>query len=195
MINVPDKRMRRTKMLFHEALLALLQEKNFEAISISEIVRKAGVNRGTFYFHYQQKEELLEEMVSTMLAKMIAAYRKPHRSYQEMTITEISTYPLFEHFMENKLFYQTLLNSSFPINLHERMLQTMEHHYHQDIDFYLPAISKEMNLDLFCSYRVHGLIGFILNWIKNDFDHPIEYMAEQLVKIVTINTQKVYIKR
>jgi AcrR family transcriptional regulator len=195
MQNVTDKRMKRTKIMFHQALLELLQEKSFESISISEIVRKTGVNRGTFYFHYEQKDDLLEEIVKTVLTQMVVAYRKPHKSYQEMTITEISTYPLFEHFIENKLFYQTMLSSSVPIHLHERMLQTMEHHYHQDIDFFLPSISKDVNQDLFCSYRVHGLIGFILNWIKNDFDHPIEYMAEQLVKIVSINTQKIYIKR
>lgn len=195
MKNVHDKRMRRTKKIFHQAMLTLLQEKDFASISISEIVRKAEVNRGTFYFHYEQKEDLLEEMVEDILSKMISAYRQPHISYQEMTITEIYTYPLFEHFIEHKRFYQTFLSNRVPIPLHERMLQKMEQHYHQDIDFFLPSIADDVNQELFCSYRVHGLIGFILNWIKNDFDHPIEYMAEQLVKIVTINTKKIYIKR
>ncbi|SOC43121.1 TetR/AcrR family transcriptional regulator [Ureibacillus acetophenoni] len=193
MKNVSDKRMRRTKTLFHETLLALLQEKEFSSISISEIVRKADVNRSTFYFHYEKKEDLLEELVQTTLEKMIIAFRKPHISYQEMYITEISTIPLFEHFLENKVFYKTMLSNSVPIHLQDRMIEVMENHY-QLIDFYIPQQRDDIDYQLFISYRVHGLIGFIINWIKNGFHYSVEFMSEQLVKIVTTNTQKLYIK-
>lgn len=195
MKNVSDKRMKRTKSIFHETLLLLLQEKEFSSISISEIVRTADVNRSTFYFHYEQKEDLLEEMVNTTLEKMIVAFRKPHISYQVMNITEISTIPLFEHFTENKVFYKTMLSSRVPIHLQDRMIDVMENHYQLDIDFYLPQLREDIDYQLFISYRVHGLIGFIVNWIKHDFKYPLEFMSEQLVKIVTLNTQKLYIKR
>lgn len=195
MKNVSDKRMRRTKILFHQTLLTLLQEKDFTSITISEIVKNADVNRGTFYFHYEKKEDLLEEMVQMTLAKMVVAYRKPHISYQEMNITEISTIPLFEHFIEYKIFYKTMLSSRVPIHLQDHMIEVMEHHYHIDLDFHLPQLEEDLNYQLFTSYRVHGLIGFIVNWIKHDFEYPVEFMAQQLVKIVTLNTQKIYIKR
>lgn len=185
--------MKRTKKLFHEALLSLLQEKEFEVISISEIVKKADVNRGTFYHHYKDKVELLEEMVEVTLSKMVKAYRKPHKSYQQMNITEISTIPLFEHFIQYKTFYKTMLTNQIPINIAEQMINTMEQHYFDDIEFKL-SNQNEVDFNLFCSYRVHGLIGFILNWIKRDFHYPAEFMAEQLVKIVTLNTERIYIK-
>ncbi|RKJ05500.1 hypothetical protein D7X33_51070 [Butyricicoccus sp. 1XD8-22] len=134
-------------------------------------------------------------MVQVTLREMIIAFRKPHISYQEMNITEISTIPLFEHFVENKIFYKTMLSSSVPIHLQDRMIEVMLNHYELDIDFYLPQLHDDVNYQLFTSYRVHGLIGFIVNWIKHDFKYPVEFMAEQLVKIVTLNTQKLYIKR
>lgn len=190
---VLDKRMKRTKKLFHEALLLLLQEKEFVDISISEIVRKADVNRGTFYHHYKDKVDLLDEMVCFTLSNMIKAYRKPHKVYQQMNITEISTIPFFEHFVEHKVFYKTLLNKRVPINLAERMIIVMERYYLEGIDFSLPN-EHDVDYRLFCSYRVHGLIGFILNWIQRDFHYPVEFMAKQLVKIVTLNTERVYIK-
>lgn len=191
---INDKRMKRTKLLFHNALLFLLQEKTFEEISISDIVRKAEVNRGTFYYHYEQKEDLLEEMVNTVINKMVVAFRKPFKPYQKMDINEISIIPLFEHFLENRVFYTTMLSNRVPIHLDERLLQTMEKNYFHNLEFFFPPHEKDVNKELFYSYKVHGLIGFILNWIKNDFQYPITYMAEQLVNIVTINTQTVYIK-
>ncbi|MDR6123521.1 AcrR family transcriptional regulator [Bacillus sp. SLBN-46] len=194
MQTINDKRMKRTKLMFHHALLLLLQEKTFEEISISDIVRKAEVNRGTFYYHYEQKEDLLEEMVNTVINNMVVAFRKPFKPYQKMDINEISIIPLFEHFLENRVFYTTMLSNRVPIHLDERLLQTMEKNYLHNLEFFFPLDEKDVNKELFYSYKVHGLIGFILNWIKNDFQYPITYMAEQLVNIVTINTKTVYIK-
>ena len=46
-----------------EALLLLLEQKDFDAITVKEICRKAGVNRSTFYLHYESMNDLLEETV------------------------------------------------------------------------------------------------------------------------------------
>ncbi|MBR2639957.1 MAG: TetR/AcrR family transcriptional regulator, partial [Oscillospiraceae bacterium] len=48
------------------ALLELLKTKSFEFITVSEICKKAGVNRSTFYLHYENTRELLEETVKKM---------------------------------------------------------------------------------------------------------------------------------
>lgn len=44
-----------------EALICLLNEKDYEYITIKEICKKAGVNRSMFYFHYESIDDLLEE--------------------------------------------------------------------------------------------------------------------------------------
>lgn len=44
-----------------EALICLLNEKDYEYIMIKEICKKAGVNKSTFYFHYESIDDLLEE--------------------------------------------------------------------------------------------------------------------------------------
>ena len=49
------KRKTTTKSDLKAALTRLLREKDFEAISVSDITREAGVNRGTFYLHYIDK--------------------------------------------------------------------------------------------------------------------------------------------
>lgn len=58
-----DPRIRRTRTLLREALLAHLQEKSFEAVSIADITSRATVNRATFYSHYPDKFALLEDMI------------------------------------------------------------------------------------------------------------------------------------
>jgi AcrR family transcriptional regulator len=55
----PDRRVQRTHQLLRAAMLSLITEKGFEALSVREIVDRANVGRATFYAHFDSKEDLL----------------------------------------------------------------------------------------------------------------------------------------
>ena len=59
-----------TAVRFDKALLALLDKKPFEFITISEICEEAGVNRSTFYLHYENTSDLLEEALKPNMPTM-----------------------------------------------------------------------------------------------------------------------------
>jgi len=54
-----DRRVQRTRQLLHGALIALIQEKGFEALSVQDIIDRANVGRATFYAHFENKDDLL----------------------------------------------------------------------------------------------------------------------------------------
>jgi AcrR family transcriptional regulator len=58
-----DPRIRRTRQLLHDALLGLLEKKEFDKISVQDITDAATLNRATFYAHYTDKFALLEESI------------------------------------------------------------------------------------------------------------------------------------
>ena len=53
-----DRRIQRTRQSLRTALLTLIKEKGYDAISIEEITERANVGRATFYLHYKNKEDL-----------------------------------------------------------------------------------------------------------------------------------------
>ena len=55
-----------TALLMNQALLELLDKKDYEFITIKEICQKAGVNRSTFYLHYENIDDLLVETIETI---------------------------------------------------------------------------------------------------------------------------------
>ena len=55
----PDRRVRRTQEALREALVSLILEKGYEAITVGDIVDLANVGRSTFYAHFTDKDELL----------------------------------------------------------------------------------------------------------------------------------------
>ena len=62
-MNKNESKYYNTALLMDEALLQILEKKDFDFISIKEICQKAGVNRSTFYLHYENTNELLEETI------------------------------------------------------------------------------------------------------------------------------------
>lgn len=65
-----DRRVERTQQLLEAALLSLIKEKEFDAISVQEIIDRANVGRATFYAHYDNKEDLLESGFNGLLAAL-----------------------------------------------------------------------------------------------------------------------------
>ncbi|HKO19121.1 MAG TPA: TetR family transcriptional regulator [Acidobacteriaceae bacterium] len=68
-----DPRIRRTRLALQQALAKLLQDKEFEKISVQDITEAATVNRATFYDHYTDKFALLECMVGTRFEELLEA--------------------------------------------------------------------------------------------------------------------------
>ena len=71
-----DKRIRKSKMHFRNALIELLNEKPFEKITVTEICKKADSSRITFYTHYNDKYGLAEEIFIEMFDVAIDEYNR-----------------------------------------------------------------------------------------------------------------------
>lgn len=100
-----------------EALLSLLTERDFECVTVKDICARAGVNRSTFYLHYENTADLLEEAVALLHAR----YQKKHPASwsngAEITawpkrelffITEQWLLPWLEFIKENRRVYKAI---------------------------------------------------------------------------------------
>ena len=73
-MNKSESKYFHTAVRFNQALLSLLEKKPFEYITISEICQTAGVNRSTFYLHYENTSDLLKETTRYIIDKHLAYY-------------------------------------------------------------------------------------------------------------------------
>lgn len=97
-----DRRSLRTQTAARQALVGLLQEKHYSAITVQDILDRADIGRSTFYAHYESKEDLLISSVSFLMNQFI-----DHGEHSEDGIP--STIGLFEHVQENRHLYQGLI--------------------------------------------------------------------------------------
>jgi len=102
-----DGRVLRTRNSLGDALVALMQEKNFNDITVQQVLDRAGVGRATFYAHYSDKEDLFISDVEeffTMVASLLK--RKNVDPKRLVPIRE-----LFSHLQDVREFYMALVAS------------------------------------------------------------------------------------
>ena len=86
-MEIVDRRIRRTQKSLHEALISLVLEKNYDSITVQEILDRADVGRSTFYAHFDGKDELLisgtHELRNTLNAALQGerSSAKPHEGH------------------------------------------------------------------------------------------------------------------
>ncbi|MCL4487277.1 MAG: TetR/AcrR family transcriptional regulator [Chloroflexi bacterium] len=106
-----DPRVRRTDKLLQEALVELAAERGFDAITVGDIAERADVNRATFYRHYQDKYDLLDQIFAQAVEQFTSTLGPPGQVVQNIDPRNPPErwVRLFEHFREHERLYATLL--------------------------------------------------------------------------------------
>jgi AcrR family transcriptional regulator len=109
-----DPRVRRTRRLLQEALLALAEERDFAAITVGEITRRADVNRNTFYLHYRDKDDLVSQTLDALFDELTAPSRTfvdSHKALAQDVVPD-STLALFQELGHRRGLYRRLMGEA-----------------------------------------------------------------------------------
>lgn len=108
-----DRRIVRTRQLLRGALLTLIRERGFDALTVQDIADRATLNRATFYLHYADKYDLLTQIVRETLDE-VAALRPPlnPQNPDQADPERLQQFfiGLFTHVMANAEFYRVMIS-------------------------------------------------------------------------------------
>ncbi|WP_314587079.1 TetR/AcrR family transcriptional regulator [Paenibacillus terrigena] len=182
-MNESDLRVIKTTQAFQRALLALLKTKTLESISVSALCREAGVNRGTFYLHYKDVEEIFDEHLQHLLQDLEDSYYEPYRHENQITPNRLdpSTIRIFHHVKKYQPFYEIVFNRKSSLTYYYSLLEKIKSLMQQSASSY-PLGHKDLSLLL--SYQANAIMGLLIQWCEDGFAHSPEYMNEQLTYIL-----------
>lgn len=190
-----DKRVQRSKAAIKEAFLTLLYKKPFEQITISEIVKKANYNRGTFYANFKTKDNLLDEFIQNVLDEMVHQIRVPYESIKKVNFHKMNAedITLFHYFKENAKLFRLLLSNHIRVDFRYQMAKAIEELFIAEYDY---ALKEGTILDQkwLYIYRAHGVAGLIIRWIEEGFSEEPEYMSKQIIELMVTSTEGFYVK-
>lgn len=176
-----DRRIERTKQLLHEALLSLILEKGYEAITVQDILDRANLGRSTFYSHYQNKDALLQTGFDHLQAMLEERHRSLAASRKTGAETHFNlTLELFRHAQENHLLYKAIVGKQSG----QIIMQAAHSSLSDLIRKHLASILKpEMKTAVPAKVAVHWIASSFLTLITWWLDNNLPYSAEEMDRI------------
>ena len=166
-----------------EAFLELLEKKDLAYITVKEICARAGVNRSTFYLHYETVADLLEESAQYIIRQFTDSM--PHDTID--FLEKLPTRPLDELYLVTPEYLAPYLNyirehrRVFRVSLEQASALRMESAYAELNRHILTPILERFNVppenrQFMMSFYINGLIAIISEWLKNDCREPVEHI-------------------
>ena len=138
-----DRRKRKSRKAIFDACVELVQEKDFQSITIHEIVMRADLNRGTFYLHFADKYDMMNSFENEMIEKMeqLIVKHLPDQSSDRLFIQSRydTILEILKCFKENKKLLQLLLKSSHNSSFQAKLRSKLKHVITEE---FLPKIHK-----------------------------------------------------
>lgn len=176
-----DLRVRKTRQLLQTALMALTIQKGFESVTVKDICEYAMVNRTTFYRHYADKYDLLDQYMNELYDLLDQSTSEPGFDSPPAGLVQ-----LLEHLQAHADFYRAMLGpNGYPL-----FAERIRYYIEQRIRHSLPTKAIPSNpdrppLDMMLRSISSAGLGAILWWLENDMPVTAEQMAIWAVQIST----------
>nr|WP_306220584.1 TetR/AcrR family transcriptional regulator [Cohnella sp. WQ 127256] len=182
-----DRRVHKSRSALKQALLEWMSHKPFSNISISDIVKTADLNRGTFYKHYIYKEDLLNDILDDVITDLIRSYRAPYLQRRDFDVQSLnaSAIKIFDHVYAYANVYTLMVRTNILSDFRDTINQTLKSLYLNDVTDMSP--NPKINKELLACYQAHAVLGLITEWVQCDFKYSSSYMAEQLLEFTRMN--------
>jgi AcrR family transcriptional regulator len=183
-----DLRVRRTRKLLKQALIELTIEKGFAAVTVQDIADRAMVNRATFYRHYLDKYDLLDQYMSEVYDVTASQEEIPVASaqYADFGNPPAGLISLLDHIQQHADFYRVMLGKRGDPAFVQNIQQHIEKRFRSLLPpNTLPAQPSDPLLELCLSYISHAGVGAIVWWLNNGraySPHEVAIWLNQLSK-------------
>lgn len=172
-----DRRVRKTKKQIRAALTALMLEKSVGDITVREIAELADVNRGTFYAHYRDVNDLLCQLEENIFLRLEELSRRhPVDKSHEATGDYLTS--IMRLCGENSDVFKALICRNGDLDFQQRLGGTLKSQYLRGF-LSLNCSADEATLDYYCAFIVSGMLAMSKLWIESGMKESPEEMAKK----------------
>lgn len=179
-----DRRTQRTRELLQYSLIELMSEREYDTVTIGEIVERANVGRTTFYLHFNSKDELFMSCHEAIVGKFHLGLFHP-LSREELLSSEIppEMTSAYRHLEEER----ALLYPIFQGKDSALILRQIRERSAREIEANLRAVFAEADsaipLDMLANYLAGAQIAFMQWWLEKRRPHRADDLAHTLYRL------------
>lgn len=185
-----DRRINRTRNLLRDALIALILENSYDAVSVQDIAARADVGRATFYLHYRDKDELLLECVDAIVAAFMQQVQQ--QNVDEWISSDgapMHMVFLFAH--QNADLFRVIMRGHGGIKASQRLQSIVAEKTSQVVlaSTRKSGVQLTIPVEVISNFFAGSLLALINWWLENDVPYSAEQMAQMFRKLVMFNRE------
>ena len=177
-----------TAIRMDEALITLLEKKDFEYITVKEICDMAGVNRSTFYLHYENTFDLLQETTRYILDKHFAYYSADTKAITDrfanceikdlLFITSEHLIPYLTFIKNNQRIFRVSIKHFNSLNMNDVYGRMFKHIFNPILErFHIPEKERSYVIKFYLT----GVYAIVMEWLDNNCSDDME----TVIKVIT----------
>ena len=191
-MNKSESKYFNTALKMDKAFLRLLQKKEFAYITVKEICKEAGVNRSTFYLHYENIGDLLAESTEYMYRQFLSYMPEENcmKNMKECPLEELYLItpkylrPYFTYIKEQKWLFKTVVENSVVLRLEDAYEQLFFHVFTPILErFRVPEEDRKYMM----AYYIHGIIAVTEEWLRQDCEDSVERIMDIIIHLIMGN--------
>lgn len=190
-MNKSESKYYNTALLMNQALVELLQKKDLDYVTVKEICEKAGVNRSTFYLHYETIDDLLQECIDNTNKRFLEYFTVNSASFckklaicskQELIlITPEYLTPYLEFIRDNKVLHQVAVRHRTLMHSDKKFVALNRHVFKPIFDRF---DVDEKTANYMIKYYLNGITAIINEWINGGCADEIEFVEKIIIDCV-----------
>lgn len=186
---------RKTKQLIQASFMQILETKSFDAITIGDITKQAQINRGTFYLHYLDKFDLLEQIEQQLFMdlgnhvdELQSRYSTSQTFEKEQEHLATTLFSFIEiHAPVLKIFLSNHGRAGFHIRFRDAFSEKVRVNLEKNENL---NASLKVPLEYFLSFITSAFLGLIEQWVQNDLDKTPQEMTALYIEIIAFIQDK-----
>ena len=194
-----DRRIRKTRRVIRQCLTELLKTKRIQDITVREISEKADINRGTFYLHYRDIFDLMEQIENELLEELEDVLN--HFKASDLLSNPALVFTrVFQLVKENSDMVSILIGQNGDINFVNRLKDIVREKCLKDwMELFRPGadggrqtsrssqntLLDDSAFEAYYSFTVTGCIGLVQYWLQTGLKETPEQMAKLTEHIIT----------
>jgi len=184
-----ERKTLQTKNDIKEAFTALLEEKNFNAVTVRDITTRANINRGTFYLHYLDKYDLLEKCEQEIFHHLDEKTEEMLPSNMKHFLLSDTPHPfiinIFAYFQKNAPFLKVVLGPNGDPSFEEKLRNLIIKKMFKNVSNFTKIENLNMPIEVITQFVSSALIGVIRYWLNTDRKQTPEEIAWMLFQIMS----------
>lgn len=173
-----DRRVRYTKMVLKQSLLELMQSAPISKITVTDVCKRAEVNRGTFYAHFEDVYNLLEQIENDLMEDVVASFPP---TFAPSDLKSVLTL-IFETIQANSALCKVLFSEYGDKDFLSRILYVARDSAINQWLSVCPTAPIE-ELEQLYTFYANGAVAIISDWVKNDLKQSPAELARFIEQV------------